>query len=367
MAESKQKLVELGALLLVWYGFGAASNIYCKQFLSEVASPITLTVSQYLVGVVICALYGLFFAPSEPEKPATTKTSSSSSTLKVATSSAFGLWVVVCLTNAFGHLMTNWSMMSGEVSFTHTIKAAEPIFSFFLAIVFMKSSYTPLTLVSIVTVVVGIMIATASEARYSHLGLLTAMLSNALFSSRNVFTKMLLTRLNQKEDVHFGFYYFLVLSLSGVGVLLPLWIVQQFFSLVASNPSSPSVIDLAQLAAPILTNDTITTNPKVDLEGFLMFNGVVWLLVKASVTHTVYNVVSFFILANVSAVTHAISNAMRRVVIIAVAVLVFGNPISLANLLGTALAIIGVTVYGLVSQKQTAGRKKPAKTTATIA
>jgi solute carrier family 35 protein E1 len=64
-----------------------------------------------------------------------------------------------------------------------------------------------------------------------------------------------------------------------------------------------------------------------------------------------YNEVSFKVLDKVHPVTHALANTFKRIVIILSSIIVFKNPISLGGAVGSSLALIGVTLYSLISSK----------------
>ena len=63
------------------------------------------------------------------------------------------------------------------------------------------------------------------------------------------------------------------------------------------------------------------------------------------------NEVAFLALNEVAPVTHAVTNTVKRVVIILVSILVFRTPITGLGALGSALAIAGATLYSLASAK----------------
>ncbi len=60
--------------------------------------------------------------------------------------------------------------------------------------------------------------------------------------------------------------------------------------------------------------------------------------------------VSYMILQRVSPVTHSIGNSVKRVVVIASSILVFRNPVTSQNLIGTAIALAGVFAYSQVKR-----------------
>lgn len=51
-------------------------------------------------------------------------------------------------------------------------------------------------------------------------------------------------------------------------------------------------------------------------------------------------------------ITHSVGNSLKRVVIIAASLLVFRNPVTTQNLLGTAMALGGVFLYSQVKRAQ---------------
>ena len=60
--------------------------------------------------------------------------------------------------------------------------------------------------------------------------------------------------------------------------------------------------------------------------------------------------VSYMILQRVSAVSHSVGKCVKSVVVIIASIIVFRNPVSPLNALGTAIALVGVYVYGNVKR-----------------
>jgi len=72
-----------------------------------------------------------------------------------------------------------------------------------------------------------------------------------------------------------------------------------------------------------------------------------------------YQEVAFLALNSVHPVTHAVANTMKRVVIIGTSIIVFKNPVTRANMTGSAIAIAGVLLYSLVKNYYDSKAKKP--------
>jgi solute carrier family 35 protein E1 len=71
----------------------------------------------------------------------------------------------------------------------------------------------------------------------------------------------------------------------------------------------------------------------------------------AALLYYTYNEVAFMCLDNVSPVSHAIGNTLKRVFIISSSILVFGNRMTPQGILGSVLAIGGVFLYSLTRER----------------
>jgi solute carrier family 35 protein E1 len=64
-----------------------------------------------------------------------------------------------------------------------------------------------------------------------------------------------------------------------------------------------------------------------------------------------YNEVAFLALSEVAPVTHAVTNTVKRVVIILASVVVFRTPVSPLGMIGSGVAIAGATAYSIAKNK----------------
>merc|ERR1711871_819930 len=83
---------------------------------------------------------------------------------------------------AAGHLGTHIgaviSLGAGAVSFTHIVKASEPVVSAVLMAIMMNKYFAWQVYASLIPIVGGVAIASASELSFTWLGFIAAMLSN---------------------------------------------------------------------------------------------------------------------------------------------------------------------------------------------
>ena len=89
-----------------------------------------------------------------------------------------------------GFLATNMSLGAVNVSLTHTIKSLEPFFTVALSYLFIGTVPSLSVMMTLVPIVAGVVIASATDLSFNWYGFLTAMASNVAFQSRNVISKV---------------------------------------------------------------------------------------------------------------------------------------------------------------------------------
>jgi Triose-phosphate Transporter family len=149
---------------------------YNKQTLTVFHFPITITAFQFLIGSIIGLLW--FVATG-------TKIDLSKPTVKAV--------LPLAGVHTLGNLLTNVSLGMVAVSFTHTIKALEPMFSVILSSMFLGAPVDPWVVASLVPIIGGVAGASMSEVSFNWPGFISALGSNITFQSRNVFSKKFMT------------------------------------------------------------------------------------------------------------------------------------------------------------------------------
>jgi len=300
------KTLVLGGLFGAWYAFNIYFNIYNKQVLKAFPYPMTCTTMQFLVGSALAGLMWLLRLHPAP----------------VLTRKGVMSVLPLAVVHTLGNLLTNLSLGAVAVSFTHTIKAMEPFFSVLLSAIFLKEVASPAVLATLIPIVGGVAMASASELSFSWVGFLAAMGSNVTFQSRNVLSKLLM-----KEKVYDSINTFSLITVFSALILFPINLALEGFNLTPAGLSTMGVADV---------------------------NTVLMRAFGAAFCFHAYQQVSYLILQRVSPVTHSIGNCVKRVVVILASIVVFQNPVTRQGAIGTAIALAGVFAY---SQAKRLGKK----------
>jgi solute carrier family 35 protein E1 len=282
--------------------------VYQKALLKAVPMPLTATFLELAIGsALVAASWGLG-AKARPD----VKTSM----LKpIAT---------LGMVHMLGNALTNVSLGKVAVSFTHTVKALEPVFSVGLSAIFLGNIPSLAMCASLVPIIAGVMIASATEVSFNMAGFLSAMGSNLTFQSRNVLSKFVMTGDDMKK-------------LDYVNLLGVLTIASTVFALPLALAFESSKMNVASIVAGGMPLAVAGKN-----------------LFMAALCFQLYQQLSFMVLSRVNPVTHSVGNSLKRVAVIAASVIIFRNPVSTTNIIGTALAIFGVILYGRVKKQKSA-------------
>jgi solute carrier family 35 protein E1 len=233
------------------------------------------------------------------------------------------LYSRIALFHCLGNLATVFSVATGTVSFTHIVKASEPIFAACLSAIVLKKVFPLIVYVSLVPIVFGVALASMKEMSFSWYSFITAALSNLFYQLRIVFAKKELNSNASSGNNLSPAQLFRVITMFGAIQLTPIALLLEGNKLVSTLTTvRNSDVDISQLVINLLTS------------GF---------------SYYLYNEIAFWILGRVSPVSHAVGNAIKRVVIITASVFILNNPISTQCSIGSAIAILGTLVYSLTT------------------
>jgi len=304
-----KRTIRLGVLFALWYILNIGYNIGNKRVLNALPIPWTAATAELFFGfpyVAILWTTGLRKAPRL-----------SLDNIKTLTSQAFFL--------AATHVAGVISFGAGAISFTHILKATEPVWSALILAMGFKEFLPMPVYLSLVPIIGGVGLASLKELSFSWLGFTAGTISAVTSATKAILSKKVLDGKPLGENLT-PQNMFAVLSILGFLFILPP-------SLLIEGPSKVSAAYTAALAAGYSKGELLKL---LSISGFLYY---------------IYNEVAFLALSEVAPVTHAVTNTVKRVVIILASVLVFRNPVSILGAIGSGIAILGATAYSIAKSK----------------
>jgi len=297
-----------GSFFALWYLFNIGYNIYNKKALNALPIPYTMAALQLLVGIPYCFV---LWATGLRKAPKLSKDN-----------------IKTLIPVSLGHLGTHIgavvSLGAGAVSFTHIIKASEPVVSAALSAAMLGAFYSPITYLTLLPIVGGVALASLGELSFTWVGFIAAMVSNLSSAMRGILAKKTMgggVGENMTEANLYG-----VLTILAFIFMVP--------------------ISLA-LEPPKLVMSTISAATSAGLSAKYL-----WIQsLMAGAFYYLYNEVAFLALGRVNPVTHAVGNTIKRVVIIVASVIAFKTPISSTGVIGSSIAITGTLLYSLAKSK----------------
>nr|CAG4644041.1 EOG090X07UV [Lepidurus arcticus] len=297
-------------LCFLWYVISSTNNVVGKMVLNDFPYPMTVTIVQLFS---ITAYSGPLFRLWGIRR-----------TFDIGWPYYFRLVLPLALGKFVSSVFSHVSIWKVPVSFAHTVKASMPLFTVVLSRVLMGEQQTAQIYLSLVPIITGVAIATITELSFDVIGLVAALLATAGFSLQNIFSKKVLhdTGVHHLRLLH-------ILGRLSFFMFLPIWLLFDF-PRILNDPASSD-----HNAGYILI--------MLAIDGFLN-----WL----------QNIVAFSVLSLVTPLTYAVANASKRIAVIVVSLLLLKNPVTLTNVFGMGLAVIGVLYYNKAKYDANQAKKK---------
>merc|ERR1719247_838649 len=300
--------LKTGSFFALWYLFNIGYNIYNKKALNALAIPYTMALLQLAVGIPYAGALWLTGLRKTPKL--------SKDDIKPL--------IPVSLGHLGTHIGAVVSLGAGAVSFTHIVKASEPVVSAALSAVMLGAIYHPVTYLTLLPIVGGVALASLKELSFTWVGFIAAMVSNLSSALRGILAKKTMGGGVGENMTEANIYA--VLTILATIFILPI-------SLALEPPAAVSAAIGSALAAGNSAKYLWTTS------------------VLAGLFYYLYNEVAFLALGRVNPVTHAVGNTIKRVVIIVASVIAFKTPISGLGIIGSSIAIFGTLLYSLAKSK----------------
>lgn len=240
-----------------------------------------------------------------------------------------------------------------------TVKATMPLFTVVLTRVFFGEKQPTLVYLSLLPIITGVAIATVTEISFDMLGLISALISTMGFSLQNIFSKKVKRSLTRIISLGFhyqfnrfsmqvlkdtGIHHLRLLHLLGklsLFIFLPLWLYMDSMAVFRHSV----IVWHLSINSPLLISNYYFPRLQKNLD-----YRVIALLFTDGVLNWMQNIIAFSVLSLVTPLTYAVASASKRIFVIAVSLLILGNPVTWVNCLGMTLAIIGVLCYNRAKQ-----------------
>jgi solute carrier family 35 protein E2 len=210
------------------------------------------------------------------------------------------------------------------VSFTETVKSSAPFFTVLFSWMLLRERTSLMVNLSLVPVVGGLAICSATEISFNMIGFYAAVFNNCIDCVQNVFSKKLLT--TQYTYVQLQFYT----SAAALLVQLP-------FVLLSSTTGLRLSTAPDELGAPEPGRGEWSR----ELLVHLVLNGI---------SFHMQSVAAYAVMSVVSPVTQSVLNTLKRAMLIWLSVLWFGNPVTIWSAAGTLICVAGVLLYNYARQ-----------------
>ncbi|KAI1826944.1 triose-phosphate transporter [Xylaria intraflava] len=336
---------KLVALCIMWYMSSALTNTSSKSILNAFDKPATLTLIQFFLVAFYCILFS-WLASIFPKLRSSVPALQHS--IRPPSRDVINTTLPLAAFQIGGHLFSSTATSKIPVSMVHTVKGLSPLFTVFAYRFIFDIRYPKATYYSLVPLTLGVTLACSSNHTFKGeiVGILYALAATIIFVTQNIFSKKLFneaaradaegqTAKSRKLDK-----LNLLCYSSGLAFLLtsPIWFWGEGVGLIRDLAHDGSL----DLSAKPNTFD----HGRLALE--FLFNGTF---------HFGQNILAFVLLSLVSPVTYSVASLIKRVWVIVVAILWFGNSTTPVQAVGIALTFIGLYLYDRTNNSNKADRR----------
>ncbi|KAL7467466.1 hypothetical protein ACHAXS_007715 [Conticribra weissflogii] len=228
------------------------------------------------------------------------------------------------------------------VSFVETIKATAPAFTvIFARLILQERTSTPVAL-TLVPVVAGLVLCSASELRFDTVGFIAAVLNNCADCVQNVMSKRMLARLKPTQLQFYTSVAALVLQCPWLlrdvsGWVRDWWVYHRYdhdggFGDVDNLEGALSVGDAEDYDDPSVTSSSSSWSTGQ-------------LLLLDAIFYHLQSVSAYCTMGCMSPVSQSVANTLKRALLVWASILYFGNPVTSSGVLGMVLVVLGVFLY----------------------
>ncbi|KAG1674390.1 hypothetical protein FOA52_012916 [Chlamydomonas sp. UWO 241] len=304
--EAAQPGWKIPAYIVMWYVFNIVFNIVNKSALN--AFPMPWFISTLQLGASAAFMVFLWVTRLQP--------------VPKVDKGLFLALLPVGLFHTIGHVSACVSFSQMSVSFTHIVKAAEPVLSVALSGPLLGATYPLYVWASLLPIVAGCSLSAMKEVSFVWGGFQNAMISNLGMVLRNIYSKKSLVDYKHIDGINlFG-----------------------LISIVSLVYCAPAAVIIEGSKWPAAWDAAVASLGQLPFLQLLATGGLFYHL---------YNQASYMVLdQGISPVTFSVGNTMKRVAVVVSSIMFFKNPVSPLNYAGSAIAIFGTYLYTVATDKQ---------------
>lgn len=329
----------------MWYMSSALTNTSSKSILNTFRKPATLTMIQFFLVAFYCITFS-WLATVFPKLR--TSIPALKNPIRYPSRDVINSTLPLAVFQVGGHLFSSTATARIPVSMVHTVKGLSPLFTVFAYRYFFDIRYPKATYYSLIPLTFGVTLACSSNHTFQGeiVGILYALAATIIFVTQNIFSKRLFNEAakaaaegEEAKSRKLDKLNLLCYS-SGLAFLLtsPIWFWSEGVGLIRDFVQDGSL----DLSAKPNTFD----HGRLTLE--FLFNGTF---------HFGQNILAFVLLSMVSPVTYSVASLIKRVWVIVVAILWFGNSTTPIQAVGIALTFLGLYLYDRTSDSNKADRR----------
>ncbi|KAK6991183.1 solute carrier family 35 member E1 isoform X2 [Biomphalaria glabrata] len=297
--------MKLSIICILWYLSSTTDNILGKIIMTELPYPMTVTMTHLVTASIFLGQIKSFLNVPKG-KPIDKK-----------------YFYIMILPLALGKFISSVSsyvsIWKVSVSYAHTVKATLPLFTVCLARLILGEKQTWPVYFTLIPIIVGVTIATATELSFDKIGLTSSVVATFCFSLQTIFTKKCL-----KDTGYHHLELLTFITRLSASMFIPVWFLYDFIK--------------------IYQDTKFLENGKV--------GQTIFMLLCAGLCNMMHNVLAFSVLAIVSPLSYAVANATKRIAIIGGSLIILQNPVGPMNILGMLIAILGVLAYNKAKYDQ---------------
>ncbi|CEQ40311.1 SPOSA6832_01897, partial [Sporobolomyces salmonicolor] len=358
-------------LCALWYLSSAVSSNTGKSILTRFRYPVTLTFVQFAFvagySLLVLACRAQLSSASGTANGGLSRRGGNMGTLggwgvRKPTKSMFNGTFIMSLFQIAGHVFSSMAIARVPVSTVHTIKALSPLFTVLSYVGLFGVRYSTPTYLSLLPLTLGVMLACSFDLRANAIGFLCALGSTFIFVAQNIFSKKLLPKESHggAEEAKSGGgggggggasggashakldKLNLLFYSSGMAwfLMIPIWLY-----------SDASALFLSPAPPPLVTTPSDASSSTSSLVLYFFLNGTV---------HFGQNLLAFSLLARTSPVTYSIASLVKRIAVICIAIVWFGQKVSPLQGFGMTLTFGGLWMYNRAKGDVARGEKKRA-------